>query len=145
MIRLNVPSSIEYRDVAIRVIAAACRLVRTHRPNGATDVLHPDEEFENHVISAFGEAFNNAVLHGDSPASNLEVEVEPSPGRITIRLLDHGTPFDFGSVPKPDLDALPESGMGLYIIRSFMDDVSYSPGHPNVLTMFREHHRGNHR
>ena len=39
----------------------------------------------------------------------------------------------------PDLDALPESGMGIYIIKSFMDEVTYRssdrPGAPNVLSM----------
>ena len=33
------------------------------------------------------------------------------------------------------LDALPESGLGLFIIRSFMDEVKYVPGSPNVLSM----------
>ena len=31
------------------------------------------------------------------------------------------------------IDGLPESGMGLFIIRSFMDEVVYEPGSPNVL------------
>ena len=46
-----------------------------------------------------------------------------------------GNSFDLAMVPAPDLDTLPESGLGLYIIRSFMDDVKYLAGTPNVLSM----------
>ena len=51
------------------------------------------------------------------------------------RLIDYGNSFDIQSVREPDLDAMPESGLGLFIIRSFMDAVAYTPGQPNVLSM----------
>jgi serine/threonine-protein kinase RsbW len=38
-------------------------------------------------------------------------------------------------VAEPDLDALPESGLGLFIMRSFMDKVIYTAGAPNVLSL----------
>jgi serine/threonine-protein kinase RsbW len=38
-------------------------------------------------------------------------------------------------VPNPDLDSLPESGLGIFIMRSCMDDVTYVSGAPNVLSM----------
>jgi serine/threonine-protein kinase RsbW len=138
MIRLNVPCSLDYRDLAMRLVAAACKLVQAQRRDERTGALVPDDDFDNHVISAFGEAFNNAVLHGNCPpGSELGVEIEHAAGRMTIRLVDHGTSFDFAAVSPPELDALPESGMGIFIIRSCMHDVSYRPGPPNVLTMTR--------
>jgi serine/threonine-protein kinase RsbW len=138
MIRLKVPCSLEYRDLAMRTVAAGCKLVRAQKLDAATGRWQPDYEFDDHVISAFGEAFNNVVIHGDNPVgSELEVELDARAGQLTIRLMDYGKSFDISSVPVPDLDALPESGMGLFIIRSCMDDVSYAPGRPNVLTMTR--------
>jgi serine/threonine-protein kinase RsbW len=136
MIRLNVPCSLRYRDVAMRLVAAACKLVQTG--GAATSDGAVDPEFDRHVISAFGEAFNNVVLHGASPpGSDVEIEIEPEPSRITIRLKDHGRSIDLSSVPSPSFDDLPESGMGVYIILSCMDRVTYAPGRPNVLTMIR--------
>jgi len=135
-VRLSIPGSLEYRDLAIRVVAAACKLVVGR--DRVTDEVRQD--FDNHVVSAFGEAFNNAAIHayrGRAPGA-LEIEVEVGTREITLRIVDHGAGFDPLSVAEPDLDALPENGLGLFIMRSFMDDVSYetgTAGAPNVLSM----------
>ena len=115
----------EYRELAMRFVTSVCKLVEAR--NGA---------FHDQVISAFGEAFNNAVLHSyGTKGGELQIEVEPSRDRLTIRLIDYGRAFDPDTVPAPDLDNLPESGLGLFIMRSCMDDVTYTPGNPNVLSM----------
>jgi serine/threonine-protein kinase RsbW len=107
------------------------------------DAGHCDDEFEAQVVSAFSEAFNNIVLHGydGSAPGDIEVEIEPLPDGILIRIADTGTAFDPLDVPPPSLDRLPESGMGVFIIRSFMDAVQYVPGRPperrNVLSLFK--------
>jgi serine/threonine-protein kinase RsbW len=134
VIHLRVPGSLRYRDLAVRVVGAACKLV------GADDSgtrLPRDSEWDNEVVSAFGEAFNNTAIHSYDPRHPGEVEIQVDVGTsaITIRLIDHGKSFSLEDVPVPDLDALPESGLGLFIIRSFMDEVKYVPGSPNVLSM----------
>ena len=35
------------------------------------------------------------------------------------------TTFDFEAIPVPELDSLPEGGMGIYIMKNFMDRVEY--------------------
>jgi serine/threonine-protein kinase RsbW len=136
LIRLKLPSSIEYRELAMRFVTSACKLVQPRRRARATGALRPDEDFDDQVISAFGEAFNNAALHNHGPGDGeLEIEVEPLPDRLVIRLKDNGHSFDFERVPEPDLDSLPESGLGIFIMRSCMDAVEYCPGQPNVLSM----------
>ena len=136
VIHLRVPGTLRYRDLAVRVVGSACKLV------GATDMdtgpFRINSDWDNQVVSAFGEAFNNAAIHSYSAASkpgDVEIEVDTGPTYITIRLLDFGSSFDPDAVPSPDLDTLPESGLGLFIIRSFMDEVTYAPGSPNVLSM----------
>jgi serine/threonine-protein kinase RsbW len=130
LIRLQIPGSLEFRDLAIRVVAAACKLV-----------AGGDEEaraaFDDQVISAFGEAFNNAAIHSykGRPLGAVEIEIEVAPAQITLRIADYGQSFDPTQVAEPDLDALPESGLGLFIMRSFMDSVFYTAGAPNVLSM----------
>ena len=63
------------------------------------------------------------------------MEIEAKDGVIEIAMSDEGASFDLDAVPAPDLAALPESGMGLFIIRSFVDELTYTPGPPNVLRM----------
>jgi serine/threonine-protein kinase RsbW len=131
VIRLRVPGALKYRDLAVRAVAAACKLV------GAENGHVRGREFDDQVVSAFGEAFNNAAVHsykGRTPG-DVEIEMDVGPDTITIHIVDFGTSFDIQTVPEPDLDELPESGMGIYIIKSFMDEVSYQAGNPNVLRM----------
>jgi serine/threonine-protein kinase RsbW len=131
VIRLRVPGALQYRDLAVRAVAAACKLVGDGDPTGSGD-----REFIDQVVSAFGEAFNNTAIHSYAGREgDVEVEIEIGESHITIRVLDWGDSYDFSAVPAPDLDQLPESGMGLYIIRSFMDEVEYVPGAPNILAM----------
>ena len=130
LIRLQIPGSLEFRDLAIRVVAAACKLVIG---GDAADRA----SFDDQVISAFGEAFNNAAIHSyrGRPLGNVDIEIDVAGDRITLRIADYGQSFDPTKVEAPDLDSLPESGMGLYIMRSFMDSVLYTAGAPNVLSM----------
>jgi serine/threonine-protein kinase RsbW len=130
LFRFVMPSRLEYRDAARAFLAYICgQLVR--RNAFPEDVGH-------RVISAFIEAFNNAVIHaykGIKPGS-VEVELEVSHKKLSLRIIDEGHTFKPEAVPEPDLDALPEGGMGLYIMRSFMDSVEYQRvQNRNVLTM----------
>lgn len=131
MIRLSVPGTLEYRDVAMRVVSAATKLVLPGRRG---------TQFDAQVVSAFGEAFNNIAIHGYAETSGevtpeIEIEIELEPERVLLRIFDHGRSFDPLEVPDPELDDLPERGMGLFIIRSFVDTVVYTPGTPNVLEL----------
>jgi serine/threonine-protein kinase RsbW len=130
MIRLRVPGALKYRDLAVRAVAAACKLV------GPREVASR-RQFDDQVVSAFGEAFNNAALHSYSGRDHgeVEIEIDVAAEAVTIRLLDWGNSFAMDDVPDPDLDLLPESGLGIFIIKSFMDDVSYRAGSPNILSM----------
>lgn len=136
LIRLQVPGSLQYRNLAVRVVEAACKLVTA----GSEDARGT---FEDQVISAFGEAFNNAAIHGysDRPPGMIDIEIDVVADAITLRIADYGKSFDPTLVAEPDLDALPESGLGLYIMRSFMDSLDYqagAPGAPNVLSMKKQ-------
>src|SRR5882757_8852942 len=121
---------LEHRDVALRAVSAACKLV-TRRPQ------RPEwNEFRMHVVSAVGEAFNNIVLHGYAGRADgvIEMDIRTHPDEITVELRDYGESFDLDAVATPDLDLLPESGLGIFIMRAFMS-IRYRPGRPNVLTL----------
>lgn len=136
------PGNLRYRDVVLRVVAASCKLMRAMAtPGSKQDPSRGVNDFDDKVVSAVGEAFNNVAIHAyrDLPAGSVELEFELEETGITIRLLDHGHGFEPKQEKLPDLTALPENHMGLYIMRSFMDQVTYQPGSgagaANVLTM----------
>lgn len=95
--------------------------------------------FEAQVVSAFGEAFNNIAVHAyrNGEPGPVHVEVDWDDAKLVITLIDLGETFDPATVKAPNLDDLPESGMGLYIMHSCMDEVDYRAGPPNVLRMVK--------
>jgi serine/threonine-protein kinase RsbW len=130
LIRIQMLGILDHRDVALRAVSAACKLV-TRRPQGPAWT-----EFRMQVVSAVGEAFNNIVLHGYAGRDDgvIEMEIRTRRDRIFVELRDYGSSFDPTTVPEPDFDSMPESGFGLFIIKAFMQ-ISYRPGRPNVLTL----------
>lgn len=128
--RFVLPGRLEYRDAARAFLAYVCE--QLSQKNTLS------EEVGHRVISAFVEAFNNAVIHAYKgvPAGPVEVEMRIAHGSLRVTVTDEGKTFVPENVPEPDLDALPEGGLGLFIIRNFMDRVGYERvGDKNVLTM----------
>ena len=127
-VALRFPAVLDYRPVAIDLVSALIQQVE-----------HGDRDFRNAMLTAFGEAFNNIVIHGyrGRPDGMLDVEAEMTADRMTLRLSDTGQSVNFNDVETPDLDAMPESGMGVFMIHSLVDDVQYLRGSPNVLTLIK--------
>jgi serine/threonine-protein kinase RsbW len=144
VIRLEVPGDLRFRGVVVRAVAAACRLARNDQA-AADDVagmisadLDLSDSFDAEMVSAVSEAFNNIVIHayaGREPG-RITVEIELAHGRVVARLFDTGASLEDTSA-QPDLDSLPEGGLGLFIIQSFVDKFDYTPGTPNVWSMVK--------
>ncbi|MFT3893335.1 MAG: ATP-binding protein [Anaerolineales bacterium] len=95
---------------------------------------------------ATDEAASNVIEHAYEGVSDgvLELSCGMLGDTIKIVLIDHGEPFDPGSIPMPDLKAdLSErkiGGLGIFLMRKLMDEVHYD-SHPetnsNSLTMIK--------
>jgi anti-sigma regulatory factor (Ser/Thr protein kinase) len=101
LIRIQMLGILDHRDVALRAVSAACKLV-TRKPQGKAW-----NEFRMQVVSAVGEAFNNIVLHGYDGRGDgiIEMEIRTRPERISIEMRDYGSSFDPTTVPEPDFDS----------------------------------------
>jgi serine/threonine-protein kinase RsbW len=136
IIRLSVPGTLRYRDVVLRVIASSCRMVRS-MAIGKQEPSRESHEFDDKVVSAVGEAFNNVAIHAyrDLSPGAVELEIEAAPDSITIHMSDTGHTFEpaVAALLTPDMATLPESHMGLYIMRSCMDKVTYRPGNASMM------------
>lgn len=134
VVTLQVTAELAYRELATRTVALVCKVATTGEHNFPSGYR---EELGHQLVSAVGEAFNNVVLHGyrDRTPGTVTLVISFDTERVRVEVKDFGASFDLAAVKPPDLAALPESGLGLYIIQSFIDELQYTPGSPNVLTM----------
>ena len=139
-IRLTVPGTLRYRDLAVRIVAEAARLVSCSSHRNPNVLLDHDvrDPFDTAVVSAFAEIFNNVAIHAYKRKGGGVIEIVITPGEreLIIELTDTGSSFDIDEVaPLPtDLDVhnLPEGGMGIHIAKTMLDEVTYEPGPPNL-------------
>lgn len=94
---------------------------------------------------ATDEAASNIIEHAyeNVPDGILELSCGVNKDVITIILVDRGESFDPSEVPLPDLKAdLSDrkiGGLGIFLMRKLMDEVTYEPrlDKSNVLTMIK--------
>jgi anti-sigma regulatory factor (Ser/Thr protein kinase) len=94
---------------------------------------------------AADEASSNIIEHAYAGVTGgkLEIDLNTSDNKLKIIMRDHGKPFDPSSVPEPnvkaDLSERKIGGLGMYLMRKLMDEVSYesSPETGNILTMIK--------
>ena len=88
-----------------------------------------DEQAAFGVDMALREAVTNAVVHGnqEDETKSVEVILSCSEKALGIEIRDHGEGFDPASVPDPTEPAniLKTSGRGIFLMRTFMDEVEW--------------------
>jgi len=144
-IRLTVPGTLRYRDVAVRIVAEAARLVSCSTQRDPNNPLDHDvrDPFDTAIVSAFMEIFNNVAIHAyqRKGGGTIEIAITPTDRELVIEVKDHGHPFDIDEVaPLPselDADSLPEGGMGIHIAKTMLDEVTYEPGPPNLWRLMK--------
>jgi len=95
------------------------------------------------IILAVDEACTNIIKHAykSVPDGEIIIEINYNARKFTIKLIDHGNSFDPESVPVPDLQKYLRQrkvgGLGLYLMRTLMDDVKYVsiPGEYNQILL----------
>ena len=123
-LRLVVPGLLAERARALRFVTGICR---AHA--WPCDVEHA-------LVSAFGEAFNHAVLHSyRDVAGTVALEVEVAADRVTLSGRDRGAGFDARG---GDPETLEARRYGLFIMLRAMDELRwYRQGDENVVTMVK--------
>ena len=83
------------------------------------------------INMAVREAITNAMVHGNKEDETKSVEVifNCIGNAIEIEVRDQGEGFDPTTVPDPTdpVNILKTSGRGIFLMRSFMDEVEWSP------------------
>jgi serine/threonine-protein kinase RsbW len=128
-IELTVPRTTQYLGMVRRVVAMAAERVG----------FEPTEV--DMIELAIDEACSNAVIYGTSVDGQLKISVEITDVRFTVVLSEDGPRFPFEDKGnfnvEEQLGASEHGGLGIYIIKRFMDEVSYTHSDEcgNVITM----------
>lgn len=136
-IQLTVPGSLRYRQVAVRVVAEAARMVSAGSSEppvnggGGYDLRHP---FDSSFVSAFAEIFNNIAVHAYArqAAGAIELIITLGEDYLEVEIRDDGIAFDIDAVEPLNVGELHEGGMGIHIARTLLDELHYEPGPPNL-------------
>jgi anti-sigma regulatory factor (Ser/Thr protein kinase) len=103
-----------------------------------------DKEIYSIQLAA-DEASSNIIEHAYAGVGNGKIEIDCSISETELKIVmrDHGRSFDPSTVPEPnvkaDLSERKIGGLGMYLMRKLMDEVSYksSADAGNVLTMIK--------
>lgn len=116
------------------------RLEQTAEETAKKIGMDEDEAFR--IAMAVREAAVNAVLHGNSydPEKRVTASFETTEDALVIRIADQGKGLDPTTLPDPlaPENLLRGSGRGIFLIRSFMDEVHFRQLHPGTeLTLIK--------
>ncbi len=89
-----------------------------------------DREKINGLLLAVTEATTNAIIHGNknNKLKMVRIFVYVEGSNVTIKIKDEGKGFDPSIVPDPTdpENLLKDSGRGLYLMRVYMDGLTYN-------------------
>ncbi len=96
------------------------------------------EDIED-IKVAVGEACNNAIIHGKNKSEddNYKMSFIVADDKFIAIIEDKGKGFEAEKCPVPDLCSPKEGGLGIFIIKSLMDEVEIDscPGHGTKIIM----------
>jgi len=95
-----------------------------------------DEDERFRLAMAVREAAVNAVLHGNDydPSKRISASFENNGKSLVITIADEGRGLDPETLPDPlaPENLLRGTGRGIFLIRSFMDEVHFRQLHPGT-------------
>ena len=105
-----------------------------------------DEDEVARIAMAVREAAVNAVLHGNAydPSKKVRLDFERTGRDLVITIRDQGKGLDLNLIPDPlsPENLLKTSGRGIFLIRSFMDEVEIHPSQTGTEIKLIKHVHG---
>jgi serine/threonine-protein kinase RsbW len=131
-------------QITFRSDYAELHRIREYITSNALSFGFNDEE-AGEISLAVDEACTNLIkyAYGDDKEKTIRLLVETSKKKFIIKIMDDGNPFNPLEAPlqnmKEYIRNMQKGGLGIHIIRSVMDEISYFPStksHPeNVLKL----------
>lgn len=101
------------------------------------NILMPTDAVRDAILLTIAEIGANAIRHGDPEPTQVGLRLVLEGASIVIEIEDDGGPFNgfansLASSRQKREHLFAESGRGLSIIESMLDEISYAPGPPNI-------------
>ncbi len=118
-------------DISVKSSTEELSAIRNFIRESITPAGVADDAVDK-IILAVDEASTNIVKHSYHYAKDKEIRVHLAlePDSCTVTILDYGDSFDPNEIPKPDMKQYLEEkrvgGLGLYLMRTLMDEVQYT-------------------
>jgi len=92
--------------------------------------MNLSEDQQDNFSIAVTEAVGNAIIHGNktNPKKKVQIVFRPKKDRIEVSVTDQGQGFDLNKISNPldPKNLMKESGRGIFILKTLMDEVSFS-------------------
>jgi serine/threonine-protein kinase RsbW len=130
-VRLDIASRFDLLDVLQTVLGQL------------SEIVGFDDDATHYMSVAVRESVVNAIRHGNrlDESKRVTMHFVVHPRALEVRVTDEGAGFDPDSIPDPlsDENLLKTGGRGIFFMRQFMDEVSYSfpPKGGTVVTMIK--------
>jgi len=112
IIELSIPNKAEFVSVVRLTLVAI-----------ANRVGFNIEEIEDMKV-AIAEACTNAITHGkNTPSESIDIRFTLQAAGLEIQVEDKGKGCEVEKIKDPQIEELNENGLGIFIIKSLMDDV----------------------
>lgn len=92
-----------------------------------------DERGTQDILLSIDEVLTNVIRHGSrglgpgAGKDKISISFSDNGDRAEILIEDRGPSFDPRRVPNPQLPSETPGGLGIYLIRSLMDEMDYEP------------------
>ncbi len=117
-VKLDVASRFEMLDVAQAALSQVCK------------IMGFEDEITHHLAVAVRESVVNAIKHGNGEDESKRVEISFTlhERSLEVEVKDQGKGFQPEEIPDPlaPENLLKAYGRGIFFMRQFMDEVSYS-------------------
>jgi serine/threonine-protein kinase RsbW len=110
-------------------VPASVPLIRKYVGAVARQMAFPEAGVRD-ILIAVSEAATNALKHASPRGEQdvIAVRCRPEVDRLVIEVTDCGRGFDPLSVPVPIAEQMREGGMGIFFMRTLMDEVTFDCG-----------------
>jgi serine/threonine-protein kinase RsbW len=106
--------------------------------------LNIEEDKLQNLLLSVTEATTNAIMHANKCDldKKVTIDVTDTGDKLIVKIIDEGKGFDPGKVPDPTNpeNLLKDSGRGIYLMRFYMDEVTYnitSKGTETILVLYK--------
>ncbi len=97
---------------------------------GVAKEVHLNENKFNNLALSFAEAASNSIVHGNKSdtSKKITITIKVNNEKMIVIIKDQGNGFNPNTVPDPTKpeNILKDSGRGIHIMKSFLDDLRFN-------------------